>query len=215
MTNTGSHKEILNTKNLSELIANVQEQINQEKDLSPALRASLELLILVVGMMAERLGINSKNSSTPPSADPNREKKPREKTGRKAGGQNGHTGKTLVQVEKPDVVKKIPLDRGTLPAGNYRDGGYISRQVFDIDISTVVTEYRAQVLINERGKRFVAPFPGRSCRTCSVRGRRQGQLRLYVDPTADSLQSCRGSLSRPDASPRQRRVDIQFQSRCL
>jgi transposase len=159
MTNTGSHKEILNTKNLSELIANVQEQINKEKDLSPALRASLELLILVVGMMAERLGINSKNSSTPPSADPNREKKPRKKTGRKAGGQNGHTGKTLVQVENPDVVKKIPLDRGTLPTGNYRDGGYISRQVFDIDISTVVTEYRAQVLINERGKRFVAPFP--------------------------------------------------------
>jgi len=34
-----------------------------------------------------------------------------------------------------------------------------SRQVFDIDISRVVTEYRAQVLEDDKGNRFVAPFP--------------------------------------------------------
>ena len=110
-------------------------------------------------MMAERLGINSKNSSTPPSADPNREKKTRKKTGRKPGGQTGRSGKTLVQVDSPDVVENIPLDRGSLPKGDYQDGGYVARQVFDIEIQTIVTEYRAQVLINERGKRFIAPFP--------------------------------------------------------
>ncbi len=37
--------------------------------------------------------------------------------------------------------------------------GYESRQVFDIDISRVVTEYRAQILEDSKGNRFVAPFP--------------------------------------------------------
>ena len=46
-----------------------------------------------------------------------------------------------------------------MPKGDYQDGGYVARQVFDIEIQTIVTEYRAQVLINERGKRFIAPFP--------------------------------------------------------
>ena len=37
--------------------------------------------------------------------------------------------------------------------------GYESRQVFDIEISRVVTEYRAQILEDSKGKRFVATFP--------------------------------------------------------
>ena len=149
----------LTTKNLSELVAKVHDQIEQEKDISPVLKASLELLLLVVAMMAERLGLNSKNSSTPPSADPNREKKPRKNTGRKPGGQPGRLGNTLVQVEDPDIITDIPLDSDTLPEGNYRDDGYVARQVFDIDISTIVTEYRAQVLVDDNGRRFVASFP--------------------------------------------------------
>jgi transposase len=31
--------------------------------------------------------------------------------------------------------------------------------VFDIDISRIVTEYRAQILEDENGQRFTAPFP--------------------------------------------------------
>jgi transposase len=37
--------------------------------------------------------------------------------------------------------------------------GFETRQVFDIDISRVVTEYRAQILEDEKGNRFIAPFP--------------------------------------------------------
>jgi hypothetical protein len=33
------------------------------------------------------------------------------------------------------------------------------RQVVDIEFKRVVTEYRAQILDNELGQRFVAPFP--------------------------------------------------------
>jgi transposase len=36
---------------------------------------------------------------------------------------------------------------------------YQARQVFNIDISRVVTEYRAQVLEDDNGNRYVASFP--------------------------------------------------------
>ena len=71
----------------------------------------------------------------------------------------GHVGINLQRVDDPDAIKHIDIDRRTLPRGNYVDHGYESRQRFDIRISRHVTEYRAQVLENERGKRFVAPFP--------------------------------------------------------
>ncbi len=37
--------------------------------------------------------------------------------------------------------------------------GVETRQVFDIEISRVVTEYQADVLENAQGQRFVAQFP--------------------------------------------------------
>jgi len=54
----------------------------------------------------QRLGHNSQNSSTPPSADwPFTKPAPRSlrrKSGRKPGGQAGHRGSTLAQVADPD-----------------------------------------------------------------------------------------------------------------
>jgi hypothetical protein len=60
--------------------------------------------------LANRLGLNSKNSSKPPSTDPNRKKKLKE-----PGGQHGHIGTTLKQVADPHEIKDIKLDRSTLP----------------------------------------------------------------------------------------------------
>lgn len=102
--------------------------------------------------------MNSKNSSKPPSTDPNRSKKPRTASTRKPGGQQGHNGKTLQQVCDPDEIKVIKVDRSVLPQGHYRERGYEVRQVIDLDISKVVTEYRAQILEDKQGKRYVAPF---------------------------------------------------------
>jgi transposase len=41
----------------------------------------------------------------------------------------------------------------------FTNEGFEVRQVVDIDIARIITEYRAQVLIDDHGKRFVASFP--------------------------------------------------------
>lgn len=128
--------------------------------MSPALRSTLDVLLLVVQLLANRLGLNSRNSSKPPSTDQNRSQdKKAQASSRKAGGQSGSVGMTLRQIDDPDEIKMIDIDRSTLPSGQYREAGFERRQVFDIDISRLVTEYRAQVLEDESGQRFVAPFP--------------------------------------------------------
>ena len=118
-------------------------------------------LIDVVSILSNRLGLDSSNSSKPPSSDPNRAKRSRTTKAkrRKPGGQKGHTGSRLEQVENPTVVEKLLIDRRTLPAGKWESAGFDKRQVFDIEVSFIVTEYRAEVLMNELGETFVAEFP--------------------------------------------------------
>jgi transposase len=149
----------VDTINIEASIQRVKDLIAAEKDLSPALIASLEVLLLLVTILANRLGLNSKNSSKPPSFDPNRKKDRKEPGERKPGGQYGHVGSTLQPVADPDLIKDLKFDRSTLPAGDYRSVGYERRQVVDLDISTVVTEWRAEILEDQKGKRYVAPFP--------------------------------------------------------
>ena len=132
----------------------------QEKELSPALRSMIGVLILIVKLLTNRIGLNSRNSSKPPSSDPNRKKKPRSKSDKKAGGQKNHQGSTLKKVDAPDEIEIIEIDRRSLPKGHtYQDAGIETRQVFDIEITRLITEYRAQVLVDENGKRFIARFP--------------------------------------------------------
>ena len=140
-------------------INNARELINSETDLSPALRSSMEVLLLVMTLLFNRATLNSKNSSKPPSSDPNRLKSSRVKSGKPSGAQSGHVGKTLQRIDDPDEIEILSIDRRTLPKGQYHQLGFETRQVFDIDISRIVTEYQAEVLGNEQGQRFVAQFP--------------------------------------------------------
>lgn len=140
-------------------INDAKDLIEQERDLSPALRSALGVLLLLVSLLLKRTTLNSRNSSKPPSADPNRLKSTRVKSNKPSGAQLGHVGKTLTKVANPDVIKVIKFDRCKLPKGEYIDRGFETRQVFDIDITRIVTEYQAQVLEDAHGKRFVAPFP--------------------------------------------------------
>ena len=133
--------------------------VHDDKQLSAATKSMLEILILIITLLANRLNLNSTNSSKPPASDPNRNRQPRRKSGKRAGGQNGHIGTTLTKVDNPDRVEVIRIDRRRLPAGQYHQVGFETRQVFDIDISRIVTEYRAQILQSDEGHQFVAPFP--------------------------------------------------------
>ncbi|MDP2211350.1 MAG: IS66 family transposase [Candidatus Aquicultor sp.] len=140
-------------------IGNVKQLLKEEPDLSPALKSALEVLLLLISVLLGRVTLNSKNSSKPPSSDPNRKKTSREKSDKPSGGQTGHNGTTLKKIPDPNEIEVIRVDRRTLPEGRYREVGFKTRQVFDIDISRLVIEYRAQILEDNQGKHFVAPFP--------------------------------------------------------
>jgi len=111
-----------------------------EINLSPALKAAIDVLLLLVMVLVNRLGLNSKNSSKPPSTDPYRRKNLKPPGDRKPGGQPGHRGTTLQPLANPNAVKPIPVDRTTLPQGTYRDVGYEARQVIDLEISANADE---------------------------------------------------------------------------
>ena len=142
-------------------INSVKELLKKEKDLSPALRSALEVLLVLAALLLNRMTLNSKNSSKPPSMDPNRKKSSKQgQSSRKPGGQKGRNGTTMQPVDDPDEVEVLTIDRRTLPKGpRYREAGHESRQVIDIDIARFVTEYRAQILEDNQVNRFVAAFP--------------------------------------------------------
>ena len=140
-------------------IDKARKLIAKDQQMSEATKSMFEVLILVITLLANRIGLNSTNSSQPPSSDPNRKKRPRTKGDKKPGGQKGHAGTTLTKVDDPDKIKRIRVDRGKLPKAVFQHIGYEKRQVFDIDISRCVTEYQAEIVEDENGNRFVAPFP--------------------------------------------------------
>ena len=125
-------------------IKNVQSMLETDKSLTPALKAALDMLLLLVTLLINQKGLNSKNSSIPPSSDPNRKKVAKAKSMRKPGGQKGSKGTMLSKVDNPDEVIDLLIDRRTLPKGiSFKAAGCEIRQEIDVTISRFVTEYRA------------------------------------------------------------------------
>lgn len=96
-----------------------------------------------------RLGQDSSNSSRPPSSDGLAKPVPkslRTRSGRRVGGQPGHEGRTLRQVDDPhERVEHEPASCGG--CGHDLTGARLARvgvrQVFDLpDVSVRVTEHR-------------------------------------------------------------------------
>ena len=101
------------------------------------------------------LGLNSSNSSKPPSSDGLR-KKPspqslRSKGKKTSGGQKGHKGKTLYQVDNPDSIIVYPLavcSHCQTDISDISPIGFRKRQVFDIPaIEIHVTQHQAEVKV--------------------------------------------------------------------
>ena len=143
-------------------IKKVERTLREDSSLSPQVQALLTLLLTVINLLLGKLGLNSSNSSTPPSKDPQRQRGSKQKakgTKRQPGGQHGHPGASLQRDEHPDRIEIIEIDKRTIPSGRYSGAGFESRQVIDIAISKVVTEYRAEILQDAQGNQFVAAFP--------------------------------------------------------
>ncbi len=147
-------------------IERIKNEVSKDKSISPILVSSIELLIVVIQMLSDRLAMNSTNSSLPPATDKKRrsrgkDKKKRKKKGENnVGGQIGHEGTTLIQYEEPDEIIELAIDRRTLPVNEkFTHAGPETRQVIDLNLEFIVREYQAEVLVAADGVRFVAKFP--------------------------------------------------------
>jgi transposase len=131
--------------------------------------AQIAALTARVAELERRLGLDSSNSSKPPSSDglkkPARVRSLREPSGKPPGGQKGHPGETLRQAQTPDVI----IDH--YPQACCRCGmaltaamarGHVARQVFELPEPRplVVTEHRAHACCcTSCGGRTKAAFP--------------------------------------------------------
>ena len=114
-----------------------------------------------------KLGINSSNSSLPPSKDgfnkpkPNKNTSTRDKSGKNSGGQAGHPGKTLNQVANPDeVVLHQPPSHCDCGLSLVDAQVVETRQVFDIPpVKPVITEHQVFETVCQCGKVHRGQFP--------------------------------------------------------
>lgn len=159
-------------KTIAELQAIIAEQAKTIEQLN-------NRIALLEERLAERersLNLDSTNSGKPPSSDglkkALRVQSLREKSGKKPGGQPGHEGSTLRQVDDPDLIERIEAkdcpscktDLTSIPVASIR-----RRQVFEIPVPVkpVVTEYHVevkhcpgcnkQVEANKKGLQLSAP----------------------------------------------------------
>jgi len=85
--------------------AELKEALAQKEQRIEELEGLLMGALLRIEELERRAGKNSHNSSKPPSSDGLKHRvKPRSKKGKSSGGQSGHQGHALQQVEKPDAV---------------------------------------------------------------------------------------------------------------
>jgi transposase len=141
----------------NEIIKAYNEGINSVIELVKGLTQTINELNAKVSVLDERVESlesqtkkNSKNSSKPPSSDGFKKTKSlRKPSGKKPGGQEGHIGSTLQQVENPDEVIEYMVNECSQCGASLKNATadrYIVRQVFEIpEIKIKVTEHRIEV----------------------------------------------------------------------
>jgi transposase len=112
-------------------------------------------LVRRIEALEQRLGINSTNSSKPPSSDglakPNpKPKSLRERTGKKTGGQEGHTGTTLSPKENPDVIIIHELERCSCCGCDLsRETGMVIQKRQVADLPKIVLQYTEHRIVEK------------------------------------------------------------------
>ncbi|MHC4687275.1 MAG: IS66 family transposase [Planctomycetota bacterium] len=130
-------------------------------------RSNPEALVeIILALQEQWRGKNSRNSNKPPSSDgpaKPKTKSLRKPSGKKPGGQKGHTGNTLKQVENPDHLVKIHVNSCSCHADLAKEPviGYEHRQLFELpEPKLEVTEYQGEIkTCPECGIRNTASFP--------------------------------------------------------
>jgi transposase len=155
----GDVSDLSSTVELLERLA-VLEAALAERD------ARIELLIAENAELRRRLGQNPRNSDRPPSSEGLGKPAPkslRGRSGRKPGGQPGHGGSTLRQVDKPDVVVRHEPRSCSACGDDLASAAEVDvrrRQVFEIPPMTVqVIEHQLVTLRCGCGTDTAAPAP--------------------------------------------------------
>lgn len=151
---------------IEELLAEKAAQEARHAAETAALRAR-------IAELERRLGLNSTNSSKPPSSDGLKKPPPkvrrvsslRKPSGKKSGGQPGHPGETLRQTATPDIITDHYPDacaKCSAPLTAETATGYVARQVLDLPKPEplVCTEHRAHdCRCTDCGAKTHARFP--------------------------------------------------------
>ena len=93
--------------------------------------------------------------------------------------------------------------------------GFESRQVIDIEISKVVTEYRVEIVEDAQGLQFIAEFPTGVTRPVQYGHLVKAQSVYMSQQQPRALRPHSRLLRRPVRHPDQRRLRVQLQPRGL
>ncbi|BBI17475.1 IS66 family transposase [Neochlamydia sp. S13] len=135
---------------LEKIIEQQQSQIQQQQAQIQQLQAHIQQQQDRISSLEDQLTKNSSNSSKPPSSDglKRKPKSQRRPSGKKPGAQQGHVGKDLLQVEKPDflVIHTPTMCQTCQTTLSEIKGACVERrQVFEIPPSKCeVTEHRVE-----------------------------------------------------------------------
>ena len=109
-----------------------------------------------IARMKSEQNNNSSNSSLPPSTDKKRGEKRvnqyngRTKSGKKAGGQRGHKGRTLTKAEVEEKLSSGKYRHEIIEMGERREGVYITKYELDLEINPVIREIRIYADVDGR-----------------------------------------------------------------
>ena len=153
-------------KEKNKRIKYLERENKQLKALVASLTAQMTKLSTQVAELERRLGLNSTNSSKPPSSDglkkATRTKSLRNTNSKKFGGQVGHKGDTLRQTDTPDITYNYAPE-SCFSCGNSLKNiaveETIERQEVDVLIKKQVIAHKAAVKICGCGKRNIGNMP--------------------------------------------------------